>query len=105
MTKHDRASPDPLAPDPRLPELFAQARDRAGEEREAFLAALRSENPVLASSVEELLSAESAGEARFADAVWRFPDEATALPPKIGPYRPLREIGRASCRERVFVGV
>jgi tetratricopeptide (TPR) repeat protein len=104
MTERDPASPDPFAPHPRLPELFAEARDRSGEERGAFLSALRSEDPDLASAVEELLSAEGAGEARFADAVWRFPQEATELPPKIGPYRPLREIGRGGMA-RVFLAV
>jgi eukaryotic-like serine/threonine-protein kinase len=104
MTARDPVSPDPFSPDPRLPELFAQARERSGAERDAFLGALRSEDPALASAVEELLSVEGAGEARFAEAIWGFSEEATALPPRVGAYRIEREIGRGGMA-RVFLAV
>jgi tetratricopeptide (TPR) repeat protein len=104
MTQRDPALPDFPSPDPRLPELFVQARERSAEERQAFLDALRSGNPALAAAVEELLAFESAGEARFAEAVWGLHEEVASLPPKIGPYRPLREIGRGGMA-RVFLAV
>ena len=48
----------------RIKELFLEAVERPGEEREAWLARLRAESPELAAGVERLLQADARGERR-----------------------------------------
>jgi len=93
--------------DPRLPELFAQASELAGEARAAWLAELRGKDEALAREIEELLAASPAGEHRFATPAWeRLPadeaEDASPVPERIGPYRIRREIGRGGMG-RVFL--
>jgi serine/threonine-protein kinase len=85
--------------DPRLPELFAAASELPPEERSAWLAALGREEAALARELGELLAAAAdTGELLdrsplpFAAAAPSVP--APTLPPRIGPYRVLREVGR-----------
>jgi serine/threonine protein kinase/tetratricopeptide (TPR) repeat protein len=92
--------------DPRLPELFAEARERLGEERESYLAALGREAPELAAEVRALLESGADGERRFAGTVWeRFAsaeESLGGLPKRIGPYRIVAELGHGGMG-RVFL--
>jgi eukaryotic-like serine/threonine-protein kinase len=87
--------------DPRLPELFAAASELPTEERAAWLESLGREDAALARELAELLAAAAdTGELLdrsplpFAAAATFVSAPAPALPPRIGPYRVLRELGR-----------
>jgi len=109
MARSDDGVAGPGA-DPRLPELFVRAEELEGEERTAWLAQLRREEPTLAREVEELLAAAPAGERRFATPPWERLPPVAALegeseppaPERVGPYRIVREIGRGGMG-RVFL--
>ncbi len=92
--------------DPRLPDLFAEARERLGEERESFLAGLAREAPELAAEIRALLESGAEGERRLAGTAWErlALEEASPnrLPKQIGPYRIVAEIGRGGMG-RVFL--
>lgn len=92
--------------DPRLPDLFAEARERQGEERESFLASLEREAPELAAEIRALLESGAEAERRFAGTAWeRLPREegsSSRLPKQLGPYRIVAEIGRGGMG-RVFL--
>jgi tRNA A-37 threonylcarbamoyl transferase component Bud32 len=94
-------------PDPRLPDLFAQASELEGEAQAAWLAGLRLEDETLAREVAELLAASAADTGRFETPAWeRLPPEgekpAAPAPERVGSYRILREIGRGGMG-RVFL--
>lgn len=96
-----------MTPDPRLPDLFAQASELEREAREEWLDDLRAKDADLAREVEELLAAASAGEARFDSPAWgrlagAAADDASPPPERVGPYRVVGEIGRGGMG-RVFL--
>jgi eukaryotic-like serine/threonine-protein kinase len=91
-------SADPL---PDLPELFAQAEELHGEARARFLAELAGRSPELAAELRDLLAAAERESPWLNTPAWRAP-EASPLPPSIGPYRVLAEVGRGGAG-RVFL--
>ena len=104
-----------MSSDPRLPDLFGQVAELAPARRDAWLAELRTREPVLAVEIAALLAA---GERRqrlldspegplvlgpLAEAPADGEAEADPPPPeRIGPYRIVREIGRGGMG-RVFL--
>jgi eukaryotic-like serine/threonine-protein kinase len=80
---------------PRLPELFATARELAPAARAEWLAALDRDEPELAREVAELLAA-AADTCELLDrSPLPFAAAATpSEPQRVGPYRVLRELGR-----------
>ena len=84
--------------DDRLPDLFLEAQELAGEEREALLKRVESEDPTLAEELGRLLST-GEGDASPIDGP---PPGIAAAPTAVGPYRIVREVGRGGMG-RVFL--
>jgi eukaryotic-like serine/threonine-protein kinase len=91
-------SADPL---PDLQELFAQAEELHGEERARFLAKLAGRSPELAAELRDLLAAAERESPWLNTPAWRV-SEPFPLPPTIGPYRVIAEVGRGGAG-RVFL--
>ncbi len=75
-----------------IKQLFAEASDRFGPDREHFLRQRCGDDPALRSAVERLLSADSAVQTGFLEGEPRTVVEA-AVPARIGRFRVLRKIG------------
>lgn len=91
-----------------LPELFDRlvGLDRAG--RRDLLERLRADRPTLVAELERLLVADESGESSVDRSPWQdllaplVGRDAGEPPPRIGPYRPVRELGRGGMG-RVFL--
>jgi len=103
--------------DERLPDLYLEALDLEGDARRALLDRIAAEEPALAAELARLLSRPSSA----ASPIDRLPEVVTAgsrgtirdepgdaavpeeeLPPSVGPYRIVRELGRGGMG-RVFL--
>ncbi len=82
----------------RLEGLFERACELTGDERQAFLDESCAGDPELRSQLEGMLAADEGAEDRLdhliQDAAQQATEPADSEPPRIGPYRVLREIGR-----------
>ena len=82
----------------RLPDLFARALELDPEGRRALVAATAEEDPTLAAELARLLADAEQEPSPLDRSPWRELTEQPAaespLPPRIGPYRVLRELGR-----------
>ncbi len=82
----------------RIEGLFERACELTGDERQAFLDESCADDPELRSQLEGMLAADEGAEARLdhliQDAARQATGPAGSEPPRIGPYRVLREIGR-----------
>src|SRR6185436_10367892 len=96
-----------MSADPRLPELFAQGAELPPAQRGAWLAALHTNEPALAAEVAALLAAADRDgglldAAPPAAALGDALADGDTPPPRVGPYRILRELGRGGMG-RVFL--
>ncbi len=92
-----------MSDDPRLPDLFASASELEPHARAAWLAQLGRDEPALARELAELLAAGTApGDLLDGSPLAFTAEPKPAVPPRIGPYRVLRELGRGGMG-RVFL--
>jgi serine/threonine-protein kinase len=89
--------------DARLPALFATASELPPEARAAWLAELETDEPALARELGELLAAAADRDELLDRRPLAFGSAPVPLlPPRVGPYRVLREVGRGGMG-RVFL--